>query len=112
MASRFEDREILNNTLSIYKNKFEERGVKAIQHYETGHLSYPTLDDLAEIKTLTHTWKRGDHYYKLANKYYGDPTYWWVIAQYNNKPTEDKLSFGSTVLVPLPLESILAFYGG
>lgn len=112
MASRFDNRLVLNNTLDLYKNKFDERGVRAIQHYDTGHLSYPTSEEIRGINTLTHTWKRGDHYYKLSQIYYGDPTYWWVIAQYNKKPTEDKINFGDTVLIPTPLGDILDIYEG
>jgi hypothetical protein len=40
------------------------------------------------------------------------PTYWWVIAQYNKKPTESQLSPGDIVYIPIPLEKILGYYGG
>ena len=110
-ASRFDSREVKLNSQDMYKNVFDNRNVKKIDQYETGHLNYPTVEQIRELSSIQHIWSRGDHYYKLAHKYYGDPSYWWVIAQFNKKPTEDKLPFGSTVFIPVPLELVLEFYG-
>lgn len=68
-----------------------------------------TLEQRRQLDIIDHLWKRGDHFYKLAYSYYGDPTYWWVIASYNNKPTEAGLAFGTLVFVPTPLETVLSF---
>jgi hypothetical protein len=96
MASRYEGNATFTNTLDLYRNVFRKRGVKQIEQYATQELEYP---------------KRGDHYYKLADFYYGDPTYWWVIAQFNQKPTEDQITFGDIIMIPTPLETILTIYG-
>ena len=49
--------------------------------------------------------------FKLASKYYDDPTMWWVIAFYNQKPTEFHLKLGDLVYIPVPLETVLFYIG-
>tara|TARA_R110000796_G_scaffold23142_3_gene66643 strand:+ start:6920 stop:7258 length:339 start_codon:yes stop_codon:yes gene_type:complete len=110
MASRYDGRTILENSNDLYRNVFRNRGVKQIEHYSTPTIAYPTPEQMSEINVLDHIWSRGDHYYKLADYYYGDSKYWWVVALFNKKPTEDQLTFGDIVMVPTPLETILRFY--
>jgi nucleoid-associated protein YgaU len=66
--------------------------------------------DNAFLDSRTVVWKVGDRFYKMANKYYGDPTYWWVIAWFNQTPTESHVVVGTTLEVPLPLDRALAIY--
>ena len=42
--------------------------------------------------------------YKYAYEYYGDTNHWWVIAWYNNKPTDSHFNLGDTVYIPFPLD--------
>ncbi len=111
MASRYEDTTIVTNDWDMYSNVFEKRGVNQIRHYTNNFFDRLTLEQRRQLDIIDHLWKRGDHFYKLAYSYYGDPTYWWVIASYNNKPTEAGLAFGTLVFVPTPLETVLSFYG-
>jgi nucleoid-associated protein YgaU len=111
MASRYEGNATFTNTLDLYRNVFRKRGVKQIEQYATQELEYPNSNQLSSVTVVDHIWKRGDHYYKLADFYYGDPTYWWVIAQFNQKPTEDQITFGDIIMIPTPLETILTIYG-
>jgi nucleoid-associated protein YgaU len=111
MASRYEGRQRFVNNFDLYKNVHRDRGVKRIEQYSTPTLKYPDSKDVSSLTVIDHIWGRGDHYYKLANFYYGDSTYWWVIAQFNQKPTEDQISFGDIIMVPTPLERILQSYG-
>jgi len=83
--------------------------LKLVKQYST-----PTVVSLstAQRRTITevgHIWKTGDRYYKLAERYYGRPQYWWAIALYNNKPTEGHVKLGDTIIVPLPLEKYLRY---
>ena len=41
-------------------------------------------------------------YINYQKKYYGDAEYWWLIAWYNNKPTESHFKLGDVVYIPLP----------
>ena len=109
MASRYDTRDIAINSAEQYRSVFERRGVKAIEQFLTGKIRLPTPEQVQTLQTVNHIWKKGDHYYKLADKYYGDPTYWWVVAIYNLKPTEASIQFGDTVFIPLPLQRILKY---
>jgi nucleoid-associated protein YgaU len=110
MASRYEGRQRIINNLDLYREVLKNRGVRQVEQYTTPVLQYPDGKKISDLTVVDHIWSRGDHYYKLADLYYGDSTYWWVIAQFNQKPTEDQLSFGDIVMIPTPLESILEVY--
>lgn len=111
MSSRYEGRQKIINNLDFYRNAFRNRGVKQVEQYSTPVLDYPDSKQMSDLNVIDHIWGRGDHYYKLANFYYGDSTYWWVIAQFNQKPTEDQIVFGDIIMVPTPLEKIMEIYG-
>ena len=51
--------------------------------------------------------KFGDRMDNLANKYYGDSRYWWVIAWWNSFPTEASITLGTPLSIPLNLEQAL-----
>ncbi len=78
-----------------------------------------TPPDMTEIteeqrQTLTlveHTWNHGDRLYKLAQKHYGAPDSWWIIALYNRFPTEAHIPVGSTLVIPMPVGKLLAYWG-
>ena len=111
MASRYGKRIVFTNRSELYENIREEKSVTNIKHFNTPSLRYPTVEQIASLATITHLWKTGDRYYKIAAKYYGDPTYWWVIAWFNQKPTEGHLRAGELLTIPLPLDRILNYYG-
>jgi len=112
MASRHRKRKILLNDDESYIQQFKNRGVKSIKHLSTAEMSYPTSDDLAGVTINFEIYKLGDRYYKFAQKYYNDPTYWWVIARFNQKPTENMLKLGDTLYIPTPLAKILEVFEG
>ena len=51
---------------------------------------------------------RLDH---LANKFYKNPRYWWVIAWWNSYPTEAEIPLGARLAIPLSLEDALSALG-
>jgi len=63
------------------------------------------------LATTDHIWKYGDRYYQLAQVYYNSPTYWWIIAWFNNKPTEAHLKPGEVLRIPLELSEALSMLG-
>jgi nucleoid-associated protein YgaU len=95
------------NTNKLYKEVFRKRGVKYVIQYPTEKLKHPNAKQISSLQRVSHVWKLGDRYYKLADKYYGDPEYWWVIAWYNQKPTESHLETGDILIIPIPLQDIL-----
>lgn len=111
MASRYNGVKKFINKEKLYRTFFEDRGVKQVQQYGTRNLTYPTRSQISELDIVAHRWNYGDHYYRLAHESYGDSTLWWVIAFFNQRPTETTLKFGDIIYVPFPLEKILTYYG-
>ncbi len=106
---RYNNRTTFRNNTEEYKTVFKERGVKHINHYDTAKLRHPTSEEILTLELTTVTWSVGDRLFKLAFEFYGDATMWWVIAWFNQKPTESDFSIGDTVSIPSPLEDVLGF---
>ncbi len=92
-------RQILNNEEDQYQDLFEPRDINLAQHYETLIFNESNFD--SSYPSIEHIWKRGDKLYKLSYEYYGTYKYWWVIALYNNKPTDAHYSDGDILDVPI-----------
>ena len=90
----------------VYPEKFENYRKSYLLKKETLNINYPTFNDVLGFDYEIHVWGVGDRYYKLASRYYGDPTYWWVIAWFNKKPTESHIEVGDFIRVPLPLNQV------
>jgi len=110
MVSRYRKRTVFFNNSAQYSKQFKERGVRSIKHFATPVIKYPKGEQVGEIKINFEIYKVGDRYYKYAQKYYGDPTYWWVIAHFNQKPVENMLKLGATIYIPTPLTATLEIY--
>ena len=82
-----------------------------MSQYNTPQFKYPSPADAANFSTVKHIWGTGDRYFKLANQYYSDPEKWWVIAFYNQKPTEFHVKLGDVIYIPTPLETVLFYMG-
>ena len=111
MYSRFDNRRIATNDSETYEELFEKKGVKSIRQYGTPKFRYPSVLDRGNFESVNHIWGTGDKFYKLAAKYYDDPSMWWVIAFYNQKPTEFHLKLGDLLYIPIPLETVLFYIG-
>ena len=110
--SRYNRFRILTNAGEYYRFLRQERNnIKAIQQYETPILYNPDLIDRITIKSTTHVWSIGDRFYRLAHEYYGNSTYWWVIAWYNGLPTEADVLPGDLITIPTDLEQMLKILG-
>jgi len=108
---RYNKYRILDNDSEYYAPLRRSRGLKSIRHYETPYIRHPTVGQRASLMTVTHVWKYGDRFYKLADKHYGDPRLWWVIAWYNSAPTEATLAIGSVIAIPVNIEKALKVLG-
>ena len=108
---RYDKYRILTNASDYYKPLREERGVKFIKQYETPMLRNPSRAVRRKITTTKHLWKYGDRFYKLANQYYTDVRFWWVIAWYNSAPTEANLITGDVIAIPINIEETLKVLG-
>ena len=110
MASRYDNREAVINRSEMYKKQFDNRGVRFVRQYKTADISYPTLAEQSFLDSETRVWKVGDRLYKLADQYYGDPTYWWLIAWYNQAPTESHIRVGDVIAIPMPFDRAMSIY--
>ncbi len=104
-------RTFLENDSESYRDIFEKRNVKSIRQYVTPNFVYPSPREIAQLTKEKHLWVIGDRWYKLADRFYGDPTYWWIIAMFNKKPTEAHVKVGDIVYIPLPLEKAVQLFG-
>jgi len=111
IGSRYTSRKIYRISNGLYDEDLKKRGLKAFRYYKTPRLKKPSNFELSEIDEIGHTWSLGDRYYKLAYKHYGDAELWWIIAWYNNKPTEAHLEIGDVISIPTPLWKIRSAYG-
>tara|TARA_Y100000310_G_C20368182_1_gene662232 strand:+ start:145 stop:477 length:333 start_codon:yes stop_codon:yes gene_type:complete len=102
---------IITNASDTYEEVLKERGVPRIRQFATPKLRHLNPKQVRQLNRVTHMWRVGDRYYKLAYKHYGDSRFWWVIAWYNRKPTESHVTLGSIIYIPTPLEEVLRFLG-
>ena len=60
---------------------------------------------------MPHRWTLGDKFFKIAFEYYGRPELWWVVAWFNQTPTDSHVDLGDLLYVPLPLDDVLDMLG-
>jgi nucleoid-associated protein YgaU len=108
--SRYDSAKKGINDNEFYEEFREERNIRKIEQYRTPDFPVLTAQIRQRFVTTRHIWKMGDSYWKLASKYYGDPSLWWVIAWYNEKPTESHATAGGVILIPSPVEEVVSFF--
>ena len=108
---RYNRTRIFSNDEEYYQYLTKKRNIKAATHFSTPALRHPAVAERASIITTSHVWGYGDRFYNLAYKYYGDPTYWWVIAWYNALPTEADIRNGDLIEIPINLSQALGILG-
>jgi nucleoid-associated protein YgaU len=109
---RYKNQEVFVNAKEAYKRYLKKtRGMQQIKQYNTPTFKHPSVNEMRNLNVVNHIWGTGDRYYKLAERYYRDSTMWWVIAFYNQKPTEFHLELGDVVFIPFPLETVLFHLG-
>ncbi len=109
---RYFNQKVYVNDREAYKRFLKKsRGMNNITQYGTPKFKYPDLNARSSFQTVKHIWATGDRFHKLASTHYGDPEMWWVIAFYNQKPTEFHLQLGDVVYIPVPLETVLFYIG-
>lgn len=112
MIKRYKNRKILVNDLESYENVLRKRNIHSISHYSTPKFSFPDADEMSNLTLVKHVWKEGDRFYKLAEQYYGDSQDWWIIAKFNQLPTESHVQIGDIINIPLPLDLVLEYMSG
>ena len=109
--ARYKNTTKILNDVDYYEFLTRKRGIKRAVQYETPIMYHPGFAERVALKTSSHIWKYGDRLYNLASRYYGDVTYWWVIAWYNGVPTEAHLKTGDVIQIPVNIEHALKTLG-
>ena len=111
--SRYTNTEEVDNTDIDYKKVFKSRfGLsEKIVQLRKANLQFPDFDEFNGTPYNFEVWGMGSRLHKLSEKYYNSPSYWWVIAWYNKKPTEADYSLGDVVRIPVPLGTALEDMG-
>jgi len=109
--SRYRNVKSYENEEEVYEGLREQRKLKRVRQYVSPRMTYPSEEIRRSLMEISHPWAHGDKYWKLAETYYGDPKYWWVIAWYNLKPTDVHCKIGEIILVPKPLGKVLKYCG-
>jgi len=89
------------NTITINKEQLEDflrqRGLEKIVLYN--NYTFNNYDQ-ESYTFIEHVWSHGDKLYKLAHHYYGNSGFFWIIAMFNNKPTDADYNYGDVILIP------------
>jgi hypothetical protein len=99
----------MNPKRFVGRYKFVNYESGAVMQYSTPTILRITQAQRRSLIEVPHLWKTGDRLYKLAATYYGRPQLWWVIAMYNNRPTEGHIKLGDTIVIPTPIEQLLRY---
>ena len=108
--NRYSQTGIAINQTAQYREVLEKKNLSLIRHYFTPKLRHPTAEEVASLTIIPHAWRVGDKYYKLAAQYYNDPKLWFVIAHFNQMPTEAHITINDTIQIPLPLDRVLQLF--
>ena len=95
------------NTENLYQSTLQNKNIQGLEQYCT--IEFADLRRDAAINRIRHIWKTGDRYYKLASKFYGKPELWWVIAMFNQRPTEGHLRKGDVIEIPVPITAVMSY---
>ena len=87
---------IVNDDMSYQESFFDKRDIKQLIQYDTARFYYPTP---AERQANN-----------LADKHYDDPSLWWIIAWFNQKPTEAHFKIGDVFYVPLDYRQVIEVF--
>ena len=79
--------------------------------FRSADFRHPTEEEIEKLTLYPHRWTLGDRFFKLAHEYYGDSSLWWVIAWFNQMPTEAHIVQGDLIYIPSPLDQITSYYG-
>ena len=109
--SRYTGREKAINNKEQYDKLFKKRGIRKIIQFRTPDVIFTTDEEKAKIDCHQVVWKVGMSFQFLASEYYGDFRQWWVIAGFNNKPTENHVQPGDKIRIPKDISEALRVVG-
>jgi len=100
MSIRYKRRKSARNRDQSYDKIFEKKGVRSVTQYATPSTPSPNDREFNRIEYYNYAWSVGDRYWKLAHSIYGDKDLWYVIARFNELPTEADIEPGQIIRIP------------
>ena len=67
-------------------------------------------DSFEDLEVIDVAFKSTDTLMGLAQTFFGEPSYWWVIALINNVGSERDIAIGQSLVILTPVSSLLAEY--
>jgi len=112
MTNRYDNRKIIHNNNGLYYNILEGRGLSntKLVHYNISKVVPLSQEEVDSFSLTGHIWQASDTLYKLSHLYYGSIEYWWIIAWFNQKPTDYNIELGDSIWIPFPLEEAILLY--
>tara|TARA_A100001015_G_scaffold125823_1_gene139426 strand:- start:4309 stop:4650 length:342 start_codon:yes stop_codon:yes gene_type:complete len=106
MLNKYRENIIVDKKLR--ENIFARKYIDEIVQTETLRLNEPTEEELRNDLTFVEKiFSIGDKMYKYSYEFYGSTEYWWLIAWFNNKPTDIHCKVGDVLYIPLPLDKAI-----
>ena len=103
MLERYRNKITIDSKLR--ENIFARKYLDEVIQTEPLRLNEPTDEELKnELEYIEKIWSIGDKMYKYAHEAYGSTQYWWIIAWFNNKPTDIHCKLGDVIYIPVPLD--------
>jgi|DEB0MinimDraft_4_1074332.scaffolds.fasta_scaffold61095_2 hypothetical protein len=108
--SRYRNTESLRGKVSFKLDKKTRRPLELV--FLDGQ-KYNTLSQeaLSELNFFQIAYKRTDTLMGLAQRYYQDPSYWWLIAVVNNIGSEADLEEGNNITIITPADTLIGELG-
>ena len=100
----------INDEMSYQESFFDKRDIQQLTQYETARFYYPSIRERQSMSVATINWTATSKLYNLAHQYYGDPSLWWIVAWYNQKPTEAHFNIGDIIYVPTDYGEIMSLF--
>ncbi|MHA2220386.1 MAG: hypothetical protein ACXACY_31295 [Candidatus Hodarchaeales archaeon] len=88
-----------------YEPLLNDRDLKYVNLYTKG---IKIKIDYSKIPYRKHIWSKGDNLFRLANTYYSDKNMWWIIAFYNQKPTDAHFTIGEEMYIPVRPSDVIS----
>ena len=108
--SRYRNTRTVVNNLALYRNIIRDRGLNNIEHYRTHEFYDIKEEDLKDVVIDYRVWSIGDRLHKYAHDAYGDSELWWLLAWFNQRPTDAHFKIGDKIAIPHPLQSLVTLY--
>jgi|TARA_E500000318_G_C3437981_1_gene163830 nucleoid-associated protein YgaU len=96
-----------NDFRGSMSRSLESRGATTAIHFSKQDFNKITEVDRAAFENEAYIYKSGDRLFKIAFDAYGDSRYWYLLAWWNQKPTDFHCKVGDIIYIPRPLKDVL-----